>query len=154
MVIAVPDARTPSIWILLHKLGVIIARAVHHLVLSAKDIRIVPNAILAVTDIGVNHIVWAAIRISVTEMTAPAQTDALLVTTGKQTADAVSVLQDVHNALTPLLVLIVKRYITGEQHVNIRVTTVQAAANSMVVRLDAILATIGYTTPTWEAINV
>ena len=44
MFIAEPDARTASIWILLHKLGVIIAGAVHHVVLSAMEMKIVLNA--------------------------------------------------------------------------------------------------------------
>ena len=145
MVIAVTDARTTSIWILLRFLGVIIAMFVHHLVLSAMDMMIVPNVSQVATDIGASQFVRAAIRISVTKMTAPAQTDALLVTTGKQTADAVSVLQDVHNALTPILVLIVKMYLTGEEHASIHVTTVQTAANLMVVPLVAVVATIGFT---------
>ena len=50
----VPDARSATIWILHQILRVIGATLVHQLVLVAMAMRIVQNAIPAISDIGVN----------------------------------------------------------------------------------------------------
>ena len=92
MVITVAGVKTATIWIKLRNLPFIIACPVHQLVVVAMAMRIVHNAIQAITDIGANLIVKKDVKIiSATRIPAHARMAALMVITRKQTVHAVRV---------------------------------------------------------------